>query len=109
MNRYRRSGITQPPPNAAMGSLGLWVFSPAPMIFMSSPARATPGPAGDFTFPRVVLPLTYAFEFDLPDGLFLADIRQGQRSINRDGAVIITGEAPEPLQIVLGRDPASIH
>ena len=47
-------------------------------------------------------------EIELPDGLFLADMFQGSRSIKADGAVTIN-ESPEPLQIILGRNPGSIR
>jgi hypothetical protein len=75
----------------------------------TSPLPVKTAANGDFTIPKIILPATYSIEFDMPDGVYLADIRQGDRSIKRDAAIALRGEVPELIQVVLGRSPGSLR
>jgi hypothetical protein len=44
----------------------------------------------------------------LPDGVYLADIRQGQRSLYADAGIVAGGDVLEPVQIVLGRNGGTV-
>jgi hypothetical protein len=75
----------------------------------TTPPPAMIAPTGEFVFPKIVMPITYGLDFDVPDGLFLADIRQGQQSIYKSAAIVLNGTAPEPVQIILARNPGTVR
>jgi hypothetical protein len=75
----------------------------------TTPPPAMIAPTGEFVFSKIVLPIIYGLDFDVPDGPFLADMRQGEQSIYKSAAVVLNGTAPEPVQIILGRNPRSVR
>jgi hypothetical protein len=75
----------------------------------TTPPPAKIAPTGEFSFAKIVMPIAYVLDVDVPDGFFLADIRQGQQTIYSSAAIVLNGTAPEPVEIILGRGPGALR
>jgi hypothetical protein len=62
---------------------------------------------GEFTFKGLVAGVYRLWVTQLPD-TFVADIRQGDRSIYSDGLVRVDGDMPEPVQVVMAANPGNL-
>jgi Carboxypeptidase regulatory-like domain len=105
-----RITVTGGGPHVDFGSIALKPKTGVP----GNAGATTPPPAkiaatGEFSFAKIVMPIAYGLSVEVPDGLFLADIRQGQRSIYSSATIELDGTAPEPVQIFLGRNPGSLR
>jgi hypothetical protein len=97
-------------PRADFGTVRLRPLDNVPGIAgATTPPPAKIAPTGEFGFAKIVMPIAYVLDLDVPNGFFLADIRQGQQSIYNSATIVLNGTAPEPVEIILERGPGTLH
>jgi hypothetical protein len=68
---------------------------------------ASPDANGEFMFKGLVEG-SYSLSVVLPEGMYVSDLRQGNRSIYADARVTVGSDAAPPVQITIAADGASV-
>jgi len=78
------SGARIEPPALQVHILG----APSGNYRAATPTKVSVAATGEFKIPKA-LPGVYGFDFEVPEGSFLSDIRQGDRSIKQEPGLTV--------------------
>jgi hypothetical protein len=87
--------------------LSLQSFDPVPSLAMRGPETNQPG-LQTFFLAADERYFVAPFSAPLPD-VYVADIRQGSKSIYEDGTIIVNRNNPEPIEVTLARPGGTIE